>query len=70
MCKTTAALTDIVGQENAENIISMIQRVKGRAIERGSQQTVEVVISEKGFVRHINGSDNVNGVTPKIYNAE
>ena len=70
MCKPTIKLSESIGPENADHLVDMIERVKGRAIERASQQTVEVVFNEKGFVRHINGSDNVNGVKPKIYNAE
>jgi hypothetical protein len=48
----------------------MCQRVKERAIERKSQQSVEVIFNEHGHVRHINGSDNVNGVKPKTYQSE
>jgi hypothetical protein len=70
MCKITTALTEVIGQENAENLVGMISRMKGRAIERQSVQTVEVIFSEKGYVRHINGSDNVNGVKPKMYASE
>jgi hypothetical protein len=70
MCKATAKLNEIMGSENATNLVNMIDRVKGRAIERSSQQTVQVTFNEKGFVRHINGSDNVNGVKPKMYASE
>lgn len=70
MCKTTAALTETIGQENAQNLLDMIQRVMGRAIERGSDQTVEIVFNANGYVRGINGSDNVKGIKPKIYQAE
>jgi uncharacterized linocin/CFP29 family protein len=70
MCKPTAALSETIGQENTQNLVDMITRAIGRAVERGSQQTVEIVINEKGFVRHINGSDNVNGIRPKVYQAE
>lgn len=70
MCKPTTKLTDIIGAENAENLVNMIDRVKERALSRQSQQSVEVVFNDKGFVRHINGSDNVNGVKPVRYVAE
>ena len=68
--KIADALADTIGQENAQSLVDMFQRVKGRAIERKSQQRVEVVFNEKGYVRHINGSDNVNGYTPRTYQSE
>ena len=68
--KIADALSDVIGTENAENLLNMCQRVKERAIERKSQQSVELVFNEHGYVRHINGSDNVNGVKPKNYQAE
>jgi hypothetical protein len=70
LSKIASALGDVIGQENAENLLDMCQRVKERAIERKSQQSVEVIFNEHGYVRHINGSDNVNGVKPKTYQSE
>ena len=57
--------------ENIENLANMCERVQQRAIERDSEQTVTLVFGAKtGFVRHINGSDNMNGTKPKKYVAE
>lgn len=68
--KIADALAEVIGQENTENLVNMCERVKARAIERKSQQSVELIFNEHGHVRHINGSDNVNGVRPKNYIAE
>ena len=68
--KIADALSEVIGSENAENLLNMCQRVKARAIERKTNQSVEMVFNEHGHVRHINGSDNVNGVKPKNYQAE
>ena len=68
--KIVDKLADVIGAENTENLVNMCQRVRERAIERKSQQSVEVIFNEHGHVRHINGSDNVNGVKPKNYAAE
>jgi hypothetical protein len=68
--KIAIALSDVIGQENAEILLNMCQRVKERAIDRKSQQSVEVIFNEHGHVRHINGSDNVNGIKPKTYQSE
>lgn len=63
-------LADVIGQENAENLVNMCQRVRERAIERESRQSVEMLFNENGHVIHINGSDNINGVKPRKYRAE
>lgn len=68
--KIADALSDVIGQENAENLLDMCQRVKERAISRKTNQSVEVIFNEHGHVRHINGSDNVNGVKPRNYQSE
>jgi hypothetical protein len=68
--KIGETLADVIGKENADNFVSMCSRIKERAVERQSEQTVSLIFNPKGFVRHINGSDNVNGVKPKGYVAE
>ena len=68
--KIADALTDVIGQENAENLVNMIHRVKERAIERQAEQEVSVMFNKTGHVRFIKGSDNVNGAKPKLYTAE
>lgn len=68
--KIAEELQETIGPENSRSLVDMFRRVIERARERRSQQRVEVVFNEKGHVRHINGSDNVNGYTPKTYNAE
>lgn len=63
-------LVESIGAENLEILAGMCSRIKARAIERQSEQTIELVFNAKGFLRHINGSDNVNGVAPKTYKPE
>jgi hypothetical protein len=68
--KIAEALSDVIGQENAENLLNMCQRVKERAIERQAEQEVTVMFNKTGAVRFIKGSDNVNGAKPKTYASE
>jgi hypothetical protein len=70
MCKITTALTEELGQENAENLVGMISRVKARAIERGNEQDIQIVINMQGHVKQINGSDRIKGAKPKMYASE
>lgn len=68
--KLAEALVESIGIENLELLAGMCGRIKERAVERQSDQTVTLIFNAKGFLRHINGSDNVNGVVPKMYKAE
>ena len=70
LTKIVEKISECIGAENAENLASMIERVKSRAIERNTDQSVEVIFNGKGFVRHINGSDNLTGIKPKGYQPE
>jgi hypothetical protein len=70
MNKTVEALVETIGVENLEILAGMCSRIKERAIDRQSDQTIELVFNTKGYLRHINGSDNVNGVAPKKYQPE
>lgn len=62
-------LEDVLGLENLQSFTNMTKRVKERSVENQNEQSVSVVFN-KGNVRHINGSDNVNGVKPKSYTPE
>lgn len=57
-------LNEAIGHENAEMLVSLLLRMIERAIDRRTMQSLEIIINEKGFVRHFNGSDNVSGVKP------
>ena len=70
MCTNTIALKDILGLENTENLVSMLDRIRGRAIERHAEQEVTVQFNKTGEVRVIKGSDNVNGAKPKMFAPE
>ena len=70
LSKIVEKLTDAMGTENLENLANIAERLKGRAIERKCGQSVEIQWNEKGYVRHINGSDNIRGVTPSSYSPE
>jgi hypothetical protein len=71
MCdKLISALTEEIGQENTESLAIMVVRAKGRAIKRRTQQTIEIVFNEKGYIRHINGSDNIDGIKPETHRPE
>jgi hypothetical protein len=70
MCKPTLKLTDAIGQENAENLIGMIERAQGRAIDRHAEQEVAILFNKVGAVHLIRGSDTVNGVKQPRYTPE
>jgi len=45
-------------------------RAYGRSVERKSVQTVELVFSEKGFLRMVRCTDDIFLSAPKVFNPE
>jgi hypothetical protein len=70
--KALEKLLSVFSVEQLEIIADRLSRAQGLAIDRRCIQTVEVVFSEKGFPRYLNGSDSVQFPAPatKIYHAE
>jgi hypothetical protein len=68
--KIGEVLVEDMGLENAENLASRYHRIKERAVERDSEQSLTLIVNRKGYLQHINASDNMNGVKPKMYQAE
>lgn len=52
-------------EENAKLLIDLCLRTQQRAIERRSEQSVEIIFSENGFSRRFSGSDSVRGIKPQ-----
>ncbi len=63
-------LHELFTQEQIYQVIDALERIQGRAIERHSDQSLTITFNDKGLPRHINGSDNVTFVKPKIYLSE
>lgn len=56
--------------EQLEQFTELAILVRDRAILRQCNQTLDVEINDKGFVRYFHASDNVPAVKPILYKPE
>jgi len=63
-------LSSVLSEDQLQQVLDLLMRLKERAIDRGCEQSLTIVINDKGLPRHINGTDNVRATVPKIYKSE
>ncbi len=60
-------LLGVFTEEQLTICVDVLERVRERAIERRCNQTIEIVINDKGFPRICKGSDDVIMPKPEGY---
>lgn len=63
-------LLQVMTLEQAGLLVDSLVRAHGRAVDRKSVQSVEVVFSEKGFLRQVKCSDDLFIPAPRMFNPE
>jgi len=59
-----AKLTAVFTREQLEQLADLCARMQARAVERGCDQSVTIHFNDRGYPRHLNGTDNVVIVKP------
>jgi len=63
-------LLEVFTPEQFAQLADLYVIVHERAVLRNCNQTLEVEINNKGFVRHFHASDNVPAIKPVTYKPE
>lgn len=66
----TSRLAEVFDEEQLDQIVDILLRVRERAVERQCDQEVCIGITDKGHPRYIHASDNVKLRKPARYTPE
>jgi hypothetical protein len=56
--------------EQLEQWSELLLQTYDAAVIRGCEQSLTIILNDKGYPRWMNGSNNVRVVKPKVYHAE
>jgi hypothetical protein len=68
--QATQKLNTLFDDDQLDQIVDILARVKERAVERDCDQEVCIGITRNGHPRYINATDNVKLRKPSTYRAE